>query len=251
VPDENNTDDTNKKSTKINLKSILKYIINKDDQLELLTNQTDDSLESSVKTGSCAYECAVTSESTNEYFNSRISYSFPLRNEQHKTVFVVECVTTENFQNNQTQDSDLEQIQVCVYALHKCQEELLAENFLGIDKNKYELETQFEQDKFEILFEKQYLNFIQKKFEDLIDSIVQDANYELIRLVSDTVANKEFYNDFKISRELLSRINSFDPTLNVQFKRTESKLKLNSENVFKGNNNKAIIILFYCLIFNL
>jgi hypothetical protein len=42
---------------------------------------------------SCAYQCALTSEATVETFNSRVSYCFPLRNEEHKTVFVVELTT--------------------------------------------------------------------------------------------------------------------------------------------------------------
>ena len=58
------------------------------------------------KKSSCAYECALSSESTVETFNSRVSYCFPLRNEEHKTVFVVELTTNGTFKSNEMFFSD-------------------------------------------------------------------------------------------------------------------------------------------------
>lgn len=91
VNDTNSADQNEKKPIKINLKQILKCIINSDKLEDIL--QPDDTLESNHKSGSCVYECAVTSESTVEMFNSRTTYCFPLRNEEHKTVFVIEMTT--------------------------------------------------------------------------------------------------------------------------------------------------------------
>lgn len=79
--------------------------------------------------------------------------------------------------------------------LHKCQEELLEENLLGVDKNKYDLENQFEQEKFEILFEKVYMEVILGRLENFMDQPLESSDPELIKLISDVVGLKEFYSE--------------------------------------------------------
>ena len=193
--DEANTTNTSneKKQTKINLKQILKCIINNNKLEDIL--EPDNSLESNLKNGSCVYECAVTSESTVEIFNSRTTFCFPLRNEEHKTVFVIEMTTVENVENLQNCDPDYEQLETAIYVLTKCQEDLLEENMLGAEKNKYDLENQFEQEKFEILFEKKYLEIITKRLNDTMDQNVESLDPEIAKLVSDVIGMKDFYTD--------------------------------------------------------
>ena len=58
-----------------------------------------------------------------------------------------------------------------------------------------DLENQQEQDKFEILFEKQYLNVVVNRLETQIDQKVESPHVDLIRLVGDLVSNKEFPAD--------------------------------------------------------
>jgi hypothetical protein len=76
----------------LNLKPIMKFKLGGEDGgavVDLLQNKPEQTkLEN--KLGSKAYECALISETTIEYFNGKASYYVPLRNEDHKTMFVFE-----------------------------------------------------------------------------------------------------------------------------------------------------------------
>ena len=64
-------------------------------------------------------------------FNSKTCFSFPLRNEQNKTIFVVEFITKDLPDINKILSVELEQIETVIYVLDKCQNEILDEYFAG------------------------------------------------------------------------------------------------------------------------
>ena len=90
-----------------------------------------------------AYECALTSEATVEFFNGKFSHYIPLRNEEHKSIFVIEIVLKDYIDNIEKFPIDLNQIETVFYVLHKCQEELLEEHFLGPVKKSYGIKNLF------------------------------------------------------------------------------------------------------------
>lgn len=71
----------------------------------------------------------MNSEITVGFFSGHYSYCIPLRNDENKTIFVVELVAKENVEK--FDEKELEQIETVQYVLHKCQEELIGEHFLG------------------------------------------------------------------------------------------------------------------------
>jgi hypothetical protein len=160
-----------------------------------------------VKNRSKAYECARTSETTVDIFNQQICYYVPLRNEKHKTIFVMEIKSKEYNESSQKYDSELDQIETILYVLHKCQEELLNEHFASITENKYSFETQYEHEKFEIIFEKCYLNHLHQSLKSLIGQQVNEMMpdgspspetsqmSQLIRLVNDLTGHDSFYQN--------------------------------------------------------
>ena len=106
--------------------------------------------------------------------------------------------------NSQKYDSELDQIETILYVLHKCQEELLEEHFASITQNKYSFETEYEHEKFEILFEKCYLNHVCQSLKSLIgqqvNELMPDGTHspetsqmsQLIRLVTDLTSYDSF-----------------------------------------------------------
>ena len=58
-----------------------------------------------------------------------------------------------------------------------------------------ELEDLYEQDKFEILFEKKYLENVLKRLEAFLDKRIESSDPELVRLVSDLVSHKDLYSE--------------------------------------------------------
>ena len=79
----------------------------------------------------------MNSETTVEIFNGKISYYVPLRNEENKTVFIVEIASKEKIENTYKYESFMDQVEKILYILTKCQEELLEEHFLGIANKTY------------------------------------------------------------------------------------------------------------------
>ncbi len=83
----------------MNLKPIMKHKLGASEKIEeLCRNQPDrDRLENKI--GSKAYECATISETTIEYFNGNASFYVPLRNQEHKTVFIFEISSKSKFKD--------------------------------------------------------------------------------------------------------------------------------------------------------
>ena len=84
-----------------------------------------------------SYECALSSETTVEIFNGKVLHYVPLRNEEHKAVFILEIISKEKMESTQKFEAYIDQIEKVLYILAKCQEELLEEHFLGIINKTY------------------------------------------------------------------------------------------------------------------
>ncbi|RNA08861.1 hypothetical protein BpHYR1_028592, partial [Brachionus plicatilis] len=184
-----------------------------------------------------AYECAVVSESSVEYFNGRVSYYAPLRNEEHKTVLVLEITSQEYFKNEESKGLELPQIEIILYILHKCQEELLEAHFLGITNNQYEFESLHEQDKFDILFEKRYINFICETLKENIGTSIEteesNVGSEIIKFISDLVSYQEFNEKKAVDGILIDKMERFDPTVK-NFNFVSSNFDLSSDESIKS-----------------
>jgi hypothetical protein len=83
------------------------------------------------------YECAMTSESTTEVFNSKVCFCFPLRDETNKTIFVIEIVHKEAASNIKKFETELDQLETVIYVLNLCQRELLDDYFAGVRNSTY------------------------------------------------------------------------------------------------------------------
>lgn len=79
----------------------------------------------------------MSSETSVETFNGKVSHYVPLRNEENKTVFIVEIASKEKIDNPSKHESFMDQLEKILYILTKCQEELLEEHFLGIVNKTY------------------------------------------------------------------------------------------------------------------
>ncbi len=77
------------------------------------------------------YDCAMIGESTVEAFNSRTYYTFPVRNEKQKAVFVVELVSREQPEATKRSVTELDLLETVIYVLDMCQKELLEEMLKG------------------------------------------------------------------------------------------------------------------------
>jgi hypothetical protein len=107
-------------------------------------------------------------------------------------------------ENSHKYESELDQIETTLYILHKCQEELLDEHFASITRKQFSFETQYEHEKFEILFEKCYLNHVYQNLKSLIgqqvNEFMPDGSLspetsdmsQLIRLVTDLTGHDSF-----------------------------------------------------------
>ena len=76
-------------------------------------------------------------ETTVETFNGKIFHYVPLRNEENKTIFILEIASKEKIENSSKHESYNDQVEKIIYILAKCQEELLEEHFLGIANKVY------------------------------------------------------------------------------------------------------------------
>ena len=90
-----NKDNATNSTYSVNLKPVIKYKFSNDgcNPKEVLLNQQTTSNKLEYKIGSKAYECALISETTVEYFNGNASFYVPLRNDEHKTMFVFEITS--------------------------------------------------------------------------------------------------------------------------------------------------------------
>lgn len=122
--------------SKIKLKPIIKYQFC-EQGLEDKMNIVEEEIRSSI------YECAMTSESTVDMFNSRVSHCFPVRNEKKKTVFVIEIVSKDLPDIMKKFVAEMEYLETIVYVLDMCQRELLEELFHGNSFDQYGLDLFF------------------------------------------------------------------------------------------------------------
>ncbi|CAF0711900.1 unnamed protein product [Brachionus calyciflorus] len=215
--DEINQNLTNEKYT-LSLKPIIKYS-SKNGKISNVLNDsghlTEEVLEK--KSGSRVYECALISETTVENFNGKVSYFVPLRNEEHKTVFVLEISSEEYCKNSEKYQTELSQIEALLYVLHKSQEELLDAHFLGISSSRYEFEILNNQDKFDIVFEKSFINFICEKLKENINNPIDDSDEtqeikDVIKLISDLTGCSDFVEKKIIDEILIEKMQSLDST---------------------------------------
>lgn len=204
--------------SQLSLKPIMKYLLCENgimDKMDIINEQI----------GSSLYECAITSESTVDMFNSKLTYCFPIRNEKGRAVFVVQLVSKDLLPEvAKNLAAELELIETLIYVLDNCQRELMEEMLSGSSNNQFDFERDFEHEKFEILFEKRYLKLVVERLQKLVDKTMVELlpdntespetskSRELFKLVSDLIEVPNLAINQLIDGECLEKMVKFDST---------------------------------------